>query len=275
LDHGNNRVFNQSGTIEQTNHYYPFGMTFGEGIDNSDNRYKYNGKELDHMHGLDLYDYASAVGRWGVMNPLAEEIYNMSPYVYCSNNSICRIDSNGMLDDDYDVFYSQTEDGLVNGTPGKSISVEKGVLKPTNSGSDMDVISIDGNSSGEALHRFLLINTNVEWEIAITGDSNDEISGKLYLGTSHFKDEVIASKMYANIPEEDVLNTFEDSHNHPNNLNKPSDADMIYAGWLANKVDYYVKTFIYTKEQIERGNYICPCSYMRYGIIGSFFKLEN
>jgi len=34
-DHqGNNRVvFNQSGTIEQTNHYYPFGMTFGEGID--------------------------------------------------------------------------------------------------------------------------------------------------------------------------------------------------------------------------------------------------
>ena len=52
-DHqGNNRVvFNQNGTIEQTNHYYPFGMTFGEGIDNSDNRYKYNDKELDRMHG--------------------------------------------------------------------------------------------------------------------------------------------------------------------------------------------------------------------------------
>ncbi len=57
-DHqGNKRVvFNQSGTIEQTNHYYPFGITFGEGIDNSDQRYKYNGKELDRMHGLDLYD---------------------------------------------------------------------------------------------------------------------------------------------------------------------------------------------------------------------------
>ena len=30
----------------QANHYYPFGMTFGEGINNSDNRYKYNGKGL-------------------------------------------------------------------------------------------------------------------------------------------------------------------------------------------------------------------------------------
>jgi RHS repeat-associated protein len=56
--------------IEQTNHYYPFGMTFGEGIDNSDNRYKYNGKELDRMHGLDLYDYGArhydaVIGRCG------------------------------------------------------------------------------------------------------------------------------------------------------------------------------------------------------------------
>jgi len=83
-DHqGNNRVvFNQNGTIEQTNHYYPFGMIFGEGIDNSDNRYKFNGKELDRMHGLDLYDYGArhydaAIGRWGAVDPLAEKYYSI------------------------------------------------------------------------------------------------------------------------------------------------------------------------------------------------------
>ena len=101
-DHqGNNRVvFNQSGTIEQTNHYYPFGMTFGEGIDNSDNRYKYNNKELDRMHGLDLYDYGAryldaAIGRWGAMDPLTEKYYSISPYAYCANNPIRFIDPDG------------------------------------------------------------------------------------------------------------------------------------------------------------------------------------
>jgi len=101
-DHqGNSRVvFNQNGTIEQTNHHYPFGMTFGEEINNSDQRYKYNGKELDRMHGLDLYDYGArhydaAIGRWGVIDPLAEKYYSVSPYTYCTNNPIRFIDPNG------------------------------------------------------------------------------------------------------------------------------------------------------------------------------------
>ncbi len=89
-DHlGNNRVvFNQSGTVEQANHYYPFGMTFGEGIDNSDNRYKYNNKELDRMHGLDLYDYGArfddpALGKWHTPDELGEIHFEESPILLC------------------------------------------------------------------------------------------------------------------------------------------------------------------------------------------------
>ena len=54
-DHlGNNRVVvKQDGTIEQVNHYYPFGGLFGESTNGDVQRFKYNGKELERMHGLD------------------------------------------------------------------------------------------------------------------------------------------------------------------------------------------------------------------------------
>ena len=65
---------------------------------------KYNGKELDRMHGLDWYDYGTrmydpVIGRWTAVDPFAEKYYDVSPYVYCHNNPINRYDPNGM--DDY------------------------------------------------------------------------------------------------------------------------------------------------------------------------------
>ncbi|MDD4727443.1 MAG: RHS repeat-associated core domain-containing protein, partial [Dysgonamonadaceae bacterium] len=90
----------QSGTVEQVNHYYPFGGLFGEGLQISNQPYKYNGKELDRFEGLDLFDYGArhydaALGRWGTVDPLAEKYYSISPYVYCANNPVRFIDPNG------------------------------------------------------------------------------------------------------------------------------------------------------------------------------------
>ena len=58
-DHlGNNRVVVSSkGEVEQVTHYYPYGGIMAESTSESVQRYKYNGKELDRMHGLDWYDY--------------------------------------------------------------------------------------------------------------------------------------------------------------------------------------------------------------------------
>ena len=102
-DHlGNNRlVVDEGGTIEQINHYYPFGGLMGESKNISSNqRYKYNGKEFDRMHGLDWYDYGArfhdpATVRWFSVDPLAHKYYGTSPYVYCANNPIKYIDPDG------------------------------------------------------------------------------------------------------------------------------------------------------------------------------------
>ena len=101
-DHlGNNRVVvKQDGTIEQVNHYYPFGGLFGESTDGDVQRFKYNGKELERMHGLDWYDYGArhldaALGRWSTIDPMAEKYYHLSPYNYCENNPIKFVDPDG------------------------------------------------------------------------------------------------------------------------------------------------------------------------------------
>ena len=99
-DHqGNNRVVVSSGgTVAETNHYYPFGGVF----DSSNNvqPYKYNGKELDTKKGLNWYDYGArhydaALGRWFVVDPLAEKMLSWSPYAYCFNNPIKFVDEEG------------------------------------------------------------------------------------------------------------------------------------------------------------------------------------
>ncbi len=101
-DHlGNNRVVaNASGTVVQTNHYYPFGMSFVEGIQNSPQPYKYNGKELDTDRGLNLYDYSArhmdpALGRFNTVDPMAESYPWLSPYNYCANDPVLNIDPTG------------------------------------------------------------------------------------------------------------------------------------------------------------------------------------
>ena len=99
-DHlGNNRVVcSASGTVEQINHYYPFGGLFGESTSGDTQRFKYNGKELDRMHGLDWYDYGARHMdgmRFTTIDPLAEKYYEVSPYAYCANNTIKNIDPNG------------------------------------------------------------------------------------------------------------------------------------------------------------------------------------
>ena len=96
-------VVNENGTIEQVNHYYPFGGVYGDLSYNSEyQRNKYIGKEFDHMHGLDWYDhgarmYDAAKVVWNKVDPLSEIYFHFDPYLYCENNPIVMFDNTGLL----------------------------------------------------------------------------------------------------------------------------------------------------------------------------------
>lgn len=119
-DHlGNVRVvFSQSGSVIQENSYYPFGMqqkaysynlTPSVGFKDR-NEYLYNGKELQdgefvdsngERYGLGWMDYGARMydaqlGRWHVVDPLAEKYLSLSPYNYVANNPMTYIDPDGM-----------------------------------------------------------------------------------------------------------------------------------------------------------------------------------
>ena len=108
-DHlGSNRVVvDQYGKIEQINHYYPFGGLMAESTESKEQQFKYNGKEFEPMSGINLYDYGArqyyaALPTWDRIDPLCECSPEVSPYVYCYDNSVNLIDYKGL-------FATQTE----------------------------------------------------------------------------------------------------------------------------------------------------------------------
>ena len=182
-DHqGNNRVvINQSGTVEETNHYYPFGGVFASS--GNVQPYKYNGKELDAKKGVNWYDYGArhydaALGRLTTVDPLAEKYYPMSPYVYCGNNPIRYIDPTGMFytgfaidkngyiqkvnnegGDEYDVIYnkskysSQTRKDYDTSGNKTGIKISKGILNEQAGSKNMSDKTIRGSINDTEGHK--------------------------------------------------------------------------------------------------------------------------
>lgn len=104
-DHlGNIReVVDASGAVKQVNNYYPFGAPYADTSATTSpdfQPYKYNGKELDKMHGLNTYDYGARqydpiLARWDRIDLKAEKYNAFSPYTYCVNSPIKNIDPDG------------------------------------------------------------------------------------------------------------------------------------------------------------------------------------
>jgi RHS repeat-associated protein len=95
--------------VVQEDEYYSFGLRKQAGYNfSNDNRYLYNGKEIQ----TDLenpYDYGArfsdpVIARWSAMDPHAENYQNSTPYNYVANNPMLLTDTNGM-----DWFYHSAD----------------------------------------------------------------------------------------------------------------------------------------------------------------------
>ena len=115
--------------IVQQNDYDAWGLDFGapsplERAGGEVNRYQYNSKERIQDLGIELYDYGArhydaAVGRWSVVDPLAEKNHTHSPYSYAFNNPIRFIDPDGNMAVPFDDYYDR-QTGKYLGSDGAS-----------------------------------------------------------------------------------------------------------------------------------------------------------
>ena len=120
-----------TGTVVETNDYYPFGKRIqvtapvsepvggslyaaepvvapvapatSVASTSSPNRWRFSGKEDQSFLGasIPLLDFGArmynpAIARWTAADPLSEKYYGISPYVYCLGNPISIIDPDGM-----------------------------------------------------------------------------------------------------------------------------------------------------------------------------------
>ena len=242
-------VVRQDGAVVESTDYYPYGTPFTTA--NSVQPYKYGTKELDRMHGLDLYDsqarwYDSLTGRNSTLDPKAEKYYSFSPYTWCAGNPVRFVDPDGedvweinRLGIIYNMAEDKTQDAIyvVDDQGNRTYTIDNDGNKCYNSiifdygtiescrryddsQNGYDVYKLHNDSNSLRLFEFLASNTSVEWSYAKLGESGD--NGLSFITSSHNSNTETGMM---NLVENQLKfgYTFRELiHSHPSNLAYPS-----------------------------------------------------
>ncbi|WP_157676798.1 DUF6443 domain-containing protein [Chryseobacterium sp. T16E-39] len=310
-DHlGNVRISfarNSAGALEITdsNDYYPFGMNHlktGNSFfsPSAYMNYKYNGKELQEtgMYDYGARMYMADIGRWGVVDLLAEKYQPFSGYNYVLGNPISNVDPDGMevkhdfqilkngevklikeTESKSDTLYASNDKGEVDKSKG-SVTVKKAEKEDatiisnlaTNrkdefgfKGPDLRIAITNNRTDALDVFQFAALNSTNEWSI-----QSNTINGKneYALGTQL---DPAASPNYLAIDKlgyslKNTLNWDMHSHGSPFGTNGPSSGDISH---------YTTKTatrFLFRTNGSGRGQ-VYP--YGKTNATSSLFKQRN
>jgi len=278
-DHlGNNRIlFNQDNLVLQQSSYYPFGMLVTPPTRSyyDYNRYLYNGKELQDDFELDWYDYGARfydaeVGRWHVVDPMAESYFSQSPYHFSGNNPILFLDLNGMNYDEFefdsegninnvkesetDSFHKVDEKG--NRIEGVELKLDKKVVTgevtlATIGGTKVDYLKVTGDDEATQVFSFLAENTaESSTEVGLTrvgNTSGEDGQNMIGVNTEHVESRTSANSAVF----ENGYTIRQANHSHPNDNPGSSPGDIANAKRIKEKFpnatfNNYTKTFGFT-----------------------------
>jgi RHS repeat-associated protein len=243
-DHiGNHRiVMNSAGTVVQATNYYPSGTTMADyprATTQGVQPYKFGGKELDRKDNLNFYDYEAraydpALMRFTSTDPMMEKYYAWSPFAYCLNNPVNRIDPTGLTD------YKVNENGYISdnsslwdkikklfnspdktdkliASNGNTLTMKAGTMteftdKKKNGKLAGQTFNVSSTNSAEQIHEFLSENVkNIEFGAVDVNKSGESFS---VISNSFKRNENDAP----NVAQEflkDNATVHQITHNHP------------------------------------------------------------
>ena len=213
---------------------------FGEGLQDSNQPYKYNGKEFDDLLGLNMYDfhwrhYMADIGRTTTMDPHAENYYSQSPYSMFVNNPTNVIDPTGMdtvyvahdghMDyrrgGENDVVYVTNKKGnVISRTYGLGTLLGGGQRNLKGEGAEYAYLSVNNKENSKDVFEFLADNTSVEFGNSTFRNGDGSMSN--YITTSH-ETSVESGLAYLSIDNE-LYNSalLNHDHSHPDGTPYPS-----------------------------------------------------
>jgi len=284
-----------SGNLVQHLEYVPFGEVFiNERNGNWSTPYKFNGKEQDEETGLYYYGaryYDSRTSVWLSMDPKAEEKPWISPYAYCSDNPLNRIDPDGK--DDYyvdkkgrvvrvekntksDNFYRVNTKGERMQGKGNSLIFKHGTVQfvhPANEkdygkrdpkSGTIDRFNVQGDKNASTIYKFVAgskqsdgtTKQTVEWSKFQLITDGSKYNNVLGTGNDRSREYATPDIMATIKADGDKIRDF--THSHPNTYGDaqpyPSDDDYYWFKEV-HKNNPYATDHIYTPDDDQTKPY--------------------